>query len=175
MTTLPVAPLAHPVRLATRSGMAITVRPATPDDDDTVAELFDAVSAEDRRFRFLSACNHIGADQVAAITHVDHWQTESFLAFDEDGAAVASGMLACDKGMRTAEVAISIREDMKGRGIGWSLLEFLAGEARRRGVQKLLSIESRENHSTIELEREMGFKAHAVDGDPTLVMLEAVF
>ncbi len=166
--------LSAPVRLTTRSGLSIEVRPATPDDDALLRDLFDAVSPDDRRFRFLSACEHVSSDQVDAMTHVDHWQTESFLAF-ADGKLVATGMLACDKAMHAAEVAISIRADRKGQGIGWTLLEFLAGIARDRGVKKLLSIESRENHSAIELEREMGFAARPVEGDATLVQLEVQF
>ncbi|MCG2841389.1 GNAT family N-acetyltransferase [Sandaracinobacter sp. RS1-74] len=168
------APLDHPVRLVTRTGLEFEVRPATEADDALVKQLFRAVSPEDRRFRFLTAREELSDAQVEPITHVDHWRTESFLAF-ADGEAVATGMLACDKAMETGEVAISIREDRKGRGIGWTLLEFIAGEARRRGVKKLISIESRDNHSAIELEREMGFKARPLADDPTLVVLEAVF
>jgi len=39
-------------------------------------------------------------------------------------------------------------------------------------LKKLIAIESRENHCTITLEREMGFKTKAIDGEPMLVMLE---
>lgn len=160
--------------LCTRSGVALKVRPASPSDEQALEAMFEAVSPEDRRFRFLSAPDHVGKAQLDPLTHVDHWRTENFLAFEGD-VLVATAMLACDADMRNGEVAISIREDHKGRGIGWTLLEHVAREAKRRGVKILQSIESRNNHQAIELEREMGFTARTLDEDPTLVLLEARF
>ncbi|MDG2532518.1 GNAT family N-acetyltransferase [Sphingomonas sp. HITSZ_GF] len=168
------AELADPITLTTRSGLAIEVRPAMPGDEAALRQLFESVSSDDRRFRFLTACDQLSNEQIAAMTQVDHWQTDSFLAF-ADGELVASAVLACDKPMVMAEVAISIRSDRKGQGIGWSLLDYITGEAARRGVKYLLSIESRENHQAIALEREMGFIARPVEGDSTLVLLERRF
>ncbi|QIG80409.1 GNAT family N-acetyltransferase [Stakelama tenebrarum] len=176
MTSPDQKPLDHPTELTTRSGLVIDVRPATEADEPALEKLFESVSPDDRRFRFLSARDHVGHDQLVAMTKVDHWRTESFLAFDkQSGELLATGMLACDKAMEAAEVAISIRSDRKGQGIGWTLLTFIAEEAMRRGVKRLMSIESRDNHSAIELEREMGFTARVDEDDPTLVVLEATF
>ncbi|MBA15362.1 MAG: GNAT family N-acetyltransferase [Sphingomonas sp.] len=176
MTSPAEKPLDHVVELTTRTGLVIEVRAATESDEAALETLFESVSPDDRRFRFLSARDHIGRDQLAAMTRVDHWRTESFLVFDKaTGELVATAMLACDNAMDTAEVAISIRSDRKGRGIGWTMLAFLVEEAMRRGVKRLMSIEARENHSAIELEREMGFTARVDNDDPTLMVLEAVF
>ena len=84
-------------------------------------------------------------------------------------------MLACDAQMYTGEIAISVRADYRGRGVGWTVLDLLASEAQRRGLKRVISIEDRDNHAAIELEREKGFTAHGVDGDPHLVMLEKRF
>lgn len=165
----------EPETLVTRSGMGIDVRPATEDDRAILTTFFDSVSDEDRRFRFLSAIPHVQPDQIARMTDLDHWQTENFLAFDQQGALVASAMLACDQVMTTAEVAISIRADCRGKGIGWTLLEHVATEARRRGVRVLQCLESRDNRAAIDLEREMGFVSRPIEGDPALVMLEVRF
>jgi acetyltransferase len=168
------AELAEGTTLITRSGVKLDVRPATPADKDALRTLFETVSSDDRRFRFLTACDGLSNDQIAAMTQVDRWQTDSLLGY-VDGELVASAVLACDKDMTTAEVAISIRSDRKAQGIGWSLLDYLTDEAERRGVKSVISIESRENHQAISLEREMGFEARAVEGDSTLVLLERRF
>lgn len=169
------ATTAEPVQLATRSGLVIDVRTVRPDDEMLLTAFFDHVSNEDRRFRFFTASPHLQPHQAATLITVDHRQTESYLAFTAQGELVASAMLACDDALETAEVAISIRADRKGQGIGWSLLHYLTGEAKARGVKRLQSIESRENHLAIELEREMGFVARPVDGDPSVVLLEVCF
>ncbi|OZA55366.1 MAG: GNAT family N-acetyltransferase, partial [Sphingomonadales bacterium 39-62-4] len=70
---------------------------------------------------------------------------------------------------------VSIRADFRGRGVGWTMLDLIAEEARKRGLKRVISIEDRDNHSTIALEREKGFVAHGMDGDPRLVMLEKTF
>ncbi len=170
------ATTAEPVQLPTRSGLVIDVRTVRPDDEALLKDFFDHVSNEDRRFRFFTASPHLQPHQAAALIDVDHRQTESYLAFTaEGGQLVGSAMLACDDAMETAEVAISIRADRKGQGVGWSLLHYLTAEAKARGVQRLQSIESRENHLAIELEREMGFVAREVEGDPSVVLLEVQF
>lgn len=172
MTTSSISP---PARLATRSQFHFTVRPAAADDAEALLHFFEGVSVEDLRFRFFSALEHVRPEQVAALVKVDHSKTENFLAFAEDGTLVATAMLACDGSFETAEVAIAIREDHKGRGIGWTLLGYVAEQARARGVKRLQSIESRDNHSAIELEREMGFTAHEDPDDPSLMVLERRF
>lgn len=160
--------------LATRSGYRFTVRPAEERDEDALEAFFTHVSPEDLRFRFLTAVGHVPHAMIEAMSHVDHKTTENFLAVDTNGGVVGSAMVAADAKLERAEVAISIHEDFKGCGIGWTLLEYVADYAKQRGIGRLQCIESRENHAAIELEREMGFTARAFEGEPGLVLVEAV-
>ena len=90
-------------------------------------------------------------------------------------ALVASALLACDGPLDTAEIAVSIRQDYRGKGAGWALLDFLGHQAQRRGVRRVIAIEARENHAAIELEREKGFTPEPFEGEPTLVILSKTF
>lgn len=160
--------------LTTRSGFEFHVRPVSVADDAALSAFFKQVTPDDLRFRFLTGLREVGPARIAEMTHVDHHQKQDFVVFAPDGdAIIANAMLAADAKMETAEVAISIRQDLKGRGIGWTLLEHVARYAKAQGIRKLVSIESRDNHAAIELEREMGFTARPIDDDPTLVLLEA--
>ena len=162
--------------LTTRSGLVLEVVPATEHDGPALAQFFDRVSEEDRHFRFLTACQHVSDQQIDALTHPDHFRTESFLAFEPVyGDLVASAMLACDGALDTAEIAVSIRHDHRGQGIGWALVDLLAQEAERRGARRVISIEARGNHAAIDLEREKGFKPEPFAGDPDLVVLSKTF
>lgn len=161
--------------LQSRTGFKFHVRPAGPEDQAALKAFFAHVSPDDLRFRFLSPIQQVGQAQIDAMTQVDHRQTEDLIAFDpETKLIVANAMLAADKALNTAEVAISIRSDMRGKGIAWTLLEHVAHYAKDAGIKKLQSIESRENHAAIDLEREMGFTASPYPEDPSLVLLEAV-
>jgi GNAT superfamily N-acetyltransferase len=158
--------------LTTRSGYVFRVRPADAGDEAGLAGFFTHVTPEDLRFRFLSAMTHVGLDQIERLTHVDHRRTENFLAFDGlHGTMIATGMLAADPALETAEVAIAIHKDFKHRGIGWTLLEHLTRFARARGIKTIESMESRNNHQAIELEREMGFSLLPCTGDPASVIV----
>lgn len=159
--------------LTTRSGVRLKVRPAAPEDESLLTEFFGRVAPEDLRFRFLSAVKKPGHDLVAPLVQVDHTTTENFLAFAENGKTLlATAMLAADPTLERAEVAIATRADAKHQGIGWTLLDHVAGYASARGIGTLESIESRDNREAIGLEREMGFTALPYPGDTTLVLLQ---
>jgi N-acetylglutamate synthase-like GNAT family acetyltransferase len=164
---------AKPVTLTTRSGFGFAVRPVDTSDEAALAEFFSHVAQEDLRFRFLTGISKVNHAQISAMTDIDHDRTENFLAIAEDGTIIASAMLATAVDRKRAEVALAIRSDFKKRGVSWTLLEHVAREARARGVATLESIEARNHHEAIELEREMGFTAHPCEGDATLVVLRA--
>lgn len=157
--------------LATRSGLSLDVRPATPEDEPALAEFFSHVSREDLRFRFLSGVVKVGAEQLRRLIDVDHVGSEDFLAFDGE-TLIASAMVVADEKREMGEVAIAVRDDYKGRGVGWSLLRHVARFAKANGLSRLFSVESRANRAAIELEREMGFSVRPYPGDSTLVAVE---
>lgn len=156
--------------LTTRCHFAFTVRPAAAADEPVLAEFFTHVADDDLRFRFLSGQRTVSHDQLATMLRHDR-QTENFLAFANDGTLIATAMLACDAALTRGEVAIAIRSDHKGRGVGWELLEHVARYAETSGIKILESMESRENHAAIELERDMGFTVNSCPGDATLVVV----
>ena len=156
--------------LTTRSRFAFTVRPAAATDEPTLAEFFTHVADDDLRFRFLSGKRTVSHDQLVTMLRND-WQTANFLAFAVDGTLIASAMLTCDALPMLGEVAIAIRVDYKGRGVGWELLEHVARYAEASGIKVLESVESCENHAAIELERNTGFTVTSCPGDATLVVV----
>ncbi|RYE56268.1 MAG: GNAT family N-acetyltransferase [Rhizobiaceae bacterium] len=169
----PVAP--HWVGyLTTRSGFEFYTRPAGPPDEAELGRFFEGVTPEDLRFRFLSSIRHVSQDRLEAMTSYDHRTTENFLAYDKDRTTIfATAMLAADTALETAEVAIVILPGYKKRGASWTLLEHITRFAKARGMRTLESVESRDHHAAIELEREMGFKAFACPDDATLVVVRA--
>jgi GNAT superfamily N-acetyltransferase len=161
--------------LTTRGAVRLAVRAAREDDQEALDTLFAHLTADDLRFRFLSSVQHVAPEQIVAMTHLDHRKTENLLGFDEDsGALVTAAMLACDDRLENGEVAIVVRRDYKARGIGWEMLRLITDYARSRGLGSIESIESRDNHTAIELEREMGFTVKDYPGDSTLVLVRKV-
>lgn len=156
--------------LQTRTGYRLTVRAASADDEASLAEFFDQVGPEDLRFRFLSTVRNVTHDRLVAMIDPDE-HTDSVLAENAEGELVAAAMLAGDQAGARGEVAVSIRSDHKGRGIGWTLLDYLVEVARARGYASIESVEDRQNRAAIALEQEMGFTTEPVDGEPTLILV----
>lgn len=158
--------------LTTHTGFRFEVRRAHLSDEPIVAEFFTHVTPEDLRFRFLGTMKEISHERLVAMTRSDDPNIYNFLAFSTDDGLIAVAMLAGDTTGKRGEVAICIRQDRKHLGIGWELLRYLAGFGQEHGLETLQSIESRENHAAIELERDMGFTVSTDPDDPTLVLVE---
>lgn len=159
--------------LTTRTGFEFHVRPVEPSDKEALAEFFTHVSQDDLLFRFLSPIPEVRSSLLDDLVNVDHHHKEDYLAFDiDDKTIVASAMVGANDDKSEAEVAIVVRSDYKNRGMSWSFLKYVIERARQSGIKKLQSIESRQHHAAIELEKEMGFSARSFPGDSTLLLLE---
>lgn len=155
--------------LVTRGGVTMFVRGVLPTDGPILRHLFEHVSPDDLRFRFLAGLRHLDEGRIAQMIDVDHHSRMTFLAFEGD-LPVATAMLAAEPDRIRAEVAISVCTDMKGRGIGWSLLQHVLSYAREEGIDRVESMESRDNVLTLALERDAGFGIHPCEGDPADVV-----
>ncbi len=162
-------PMAWAADLITRSGLKIHVRPVLPDDEAALAQFFRQVAPEDLRFRFLTALREVGHAQIVAMTQVDYRRAMNFLAFTEDGTLIASAMLASDPDHVRAELAISVHAGFRNRGVGWTLVEHVMRYAAAEGIEIVESVESRENHAALALEREAGFVVVPTPGSSTEV------
>lgn len=172
-TSVASANTAGGIRLRTHTGLSLDVRPVRDHDEQLLAEFFKHLTPQDLRFRFLGGVHEVSHERLVSMTHVDHRRTENFLVFAEGGKAlVASAMLARNPSGAEAEVAIAVHADYRHRGVAWELLRYVANYAEANGIRILQSIESRENHEAIELEREQGFVAKAFPDDPTLVLIQ---
>jgi acetyltransferase len=80
-------------------------------------------------------------------------------------------MIAAPPGADDAEVAIAVRSDLKGRGVGWSMLDQACGYARSRGFKSLHSVQMSDDCAAIALEEEMGFRAQPNPDDMRLTIL----
>ncbi|MER9312713.1 GNAT family N-acetyltransferase [Mesorhizobium australicum] len=156
--------------ITTRTGFRFEVRFARPEDEPT-CRIFTHVTPEDLRFRFLGATKEISHERLVAMTRSDDAHIHNFLAFSTDGMLIAVATLASDRDDRTGEVAICIRVDRKHLGVGWELLAYIAKYAEELGLEAIESIESRENHAAIEVERDMGFTVTTDPDDATLVLV----
>jgi acetyltransferase len=169
----PATPLlpAWAAKTVTRDGLALNVRPACADDEQRVVGFFKQLNPQDLRFRFLSAMKGVSPGLAHALVDIDHTQTENLLAFDPQNQLVATTMIAAPQGADDAEVAVAVRSDLKGHGVGWSMLNQACDYARSRGFKALHSVQMSDDRAAITLEEEMGFRAQPCPDDMSLTIL----
>lgn len=157
----------------TQGGLDVCMRPATPGDRGALATFFATLSPEDRRHRFLASLKTIDERQLTMMTRNDGGPDRTFVSCDAaDGAILAVATLATSLDTERAEVAVSVRSDLKGQGLSWSLLKHALAYARAVGVKVVESIETADNHPALDLEREMGFSIRPVSDDHGLRLAE---
>ncbi|CAN5587369.1 bifunctional acetate--CoA ligase family protein/GNAT family N-acetyltransferase [soil metagenome] len=167
------APTAWTTDLTTRSGLSFHVRPVRADDEPALAAFFTQLTPEDLRMRFLTGLHVVDHDRLSLMTQIDYARTMTFLALEPGTETIlAVAMLAKSADPTRAEIAVSVRSDLKGKGLGWTLMDHTLAYARAEGVETIESLESAENGAALRLEAEMGFSVRACPEDMSLRRVE---
>jgi RimJ/RimL family protein N-acetyltransferase len=167
-------PVAGLDEIVLEDGTRLRVRPIEPGDRDSFAALFDALSLESRRRRFLSPKPALTAGQLKYLTDVDHVNHEALAAIDETSGAIVgvSRYAAYQPGAGVAEVAFEVADALQGRGVGAALAERVVRRARENGFERLVATTLWENLAARALLRRLGFSARRSGGAELELELE---
>jgi acetyltransferase len=82
----------------------------------------------------------------------------AFVAIDPQvGEMIGIVRMHSDSRYEKAEYAILLRSDLKGRGLGWELMQLLIDYARAEGLTSLFGEVANENTTMLAVCRELGF------------------
>jgi RimJ/RimL family protein N-acetyltransferase len=160
-------------------GWRIFVRPVRPDDDRLIRDLLAHVSKEDLRLRFFDSIKEFSPEFIARLTELDYARAMAFVAIDEtSNETLGVVRLHADESHETAEYAILLRSDLKGRGLGWALMKLIIEYAKSEGLKSVCGQILQENAVMLRMCRELGFevKTDAEDRglrDVTLILERA--
>jgi acetyltransferase len=170
---MPADPAPSEQVLRLRDGVVLSVRSLVPDDASALVDLFDHLTPEDVRARFLVGLRALPPRLLERLSHPDRERELALAAFHPDlsGSLCGVARLAIDADDRNrAEFAVAVRSDWKRRGLGRALLEALIRGARARGIGELRGEILGENAPMIALARKLGFAIAADPRDATLVI-----
>jgi RimJ/RimL family protein N-acetyltransferase len=140
-------------------GWRIFVRPIRPDDEPLIRDLLMHVSKEDLRFRFFDSIKEFSHQFLARLTEIDFERAMAFVAIDEvSHQMIGVVRIHSDAAHRTGEFAILLRSDLKGRGLGWTLMQLMIDYAKSRGLSRIDGQILQENSVMLKMCRELGFK-----------------
>jgi acetyltransferase len=158
--------------LRTRDGARFQARPMRPDDEPAITKLLEHVSPDDLRLRFFHAVKTFSHQFVGRLTQLDYARAMAFVALDPDnGDVIGVVRLHSDARYETAEYAILLRSDLKGKGLGWELMRLLIDYARAEGLQSLTGEVLNENTTMLGMCRELGFTVTRDPGEPRLCIV----
>lgn len=156
--------------LALRDGSRVTVRPMRPEDEPMVDGFFKRVSAEDLRLRFFHAMKEFSHAFIARLTQLDYARAMAFVALDPaTGEMMGAVRLHSDSLYENAEYAILLQSDLKGKGLGWALMQLLIHYAQSEGLQRLSGQVLTENTTMIGMCRDLGFTVTMDPEDHSIV------
>ncbi|QGG94569.1 GNAT family N-acetyltransferase [Actinomarinicola tropica] len=139
-------------RRALPDGSWVVVRSVEPADRAQLRDGFAALSSESRRRRFLTGVTRLDEDTLDYLTEVDHVGHEAIGVLTDEGEGLGIGRyVRCAAEPDAAEVAITVRDDQQGRGIGTLLLTTLAEEAARHGIRRFVTYVLWENRPMVDL------------------------
>ena len=140
-------------------GWKVFVRPIRPDDEPLILHLLHQVSKEDLRLRFFDSIKHFSHPFLVRLTQLDYARAMAFLAFDEaSGDILGVVRVHSDTAGESGEYAILLRSDLKGRGLGWALMQMIIEYGKSEGLKRIVGQILQENSVMLQMCRELGFE-----------------
>jgi acetyltransferase len=154
-------------------GRRLLLRPVRPEDEPAFRRGFAKLSPESIRLRFFAPLRELSHGMAARLTQIDY-DREMALVLADPGPAPSAEIygvvrISADPDGEQAEFAVTVRDDMAGRGLGEMLLRRIIAYARGRGIRLIFGDVLAENAPMLDLCRRLGFALEYHPGDPGLV------
>jgi acetyltransferase len=151
-------------RSALPDGTAVFIRPIRPEDESLYLTFFAAVKAEDLRLRFFAPAKNFSHAFIARLTQIDYARAMAFVAIEETtGDMLGVVRLHTRTDYNSGEYAILVRSDLKGRGLGWLLMQTIIEYARAEGIGVIEGQVLHGNTAMLNMCEQLGF---AISHDP---------
>jgi RimJ/RimL family protein N-acetyltransferase len=132
----------------------ITVRALRNGDTATVAALFERLGERSRERRFCGAKPRLSDPELANLARVD--RTHHVLVGYADGDPRPVGIARLVRDGDAAEIAFAVADGHQGRGVGTTLANELAADARAAGITRLTATVCGDNPRVIALVKRLG-------------------
>jgi acetyltransferase len=147
-------------------GWKVFVRPVRAADEPLILDLLQHVSKEDLRLRFFDSIKEFSHPFLARLTQLDYARAMAFVAFDETSGDIL-GVVRLHRGPtgNSGEYAILLRSDLKGRGLGWALMQMIIEYGKSEGLAQITGEILNENSVMLKMCRELGFEVKTNPAD----------
>ena len=152
-----------------RDSWRVFVRPIRPEDEPLIHQFLRHVTPEDLRLRFFAPMKEFSHQFIARLTQLDYARAMALVAFDEtSNEMIGVVRIHSDSIYENGEYAILLRSDLKGRGLGWALMQLIIEYARSEGLKMICGDVLQENTAMLEMCRHLGFDIRTDPIDPSI-------
>ena len=152
----------------------VLIRAIRPEDAAQLAAFFERIEPGDLQLRYFQQQGARPVFDVGQYTQIDYHRQMALVAVakGENGESEILGEVraAIDPDNLRAELAIVVRSDWKGRGLGKRLGNSMIRYWRGRGTHQMFGLVHSENAAMLGLARALGFEVDAVPGVQTVVV-----
>jgi acetyltransferase len=174
---VPCAIRPYPVRWegsrTTIDGTRVFVRPIRPDDERFYERFMGMTTPEDLRLRLFAPIREFSHKFLARLTQIDYAREMAFIALRTlpDGSEEMLGVARffADPDYEKGEYAVLVRSDLKGHGLGWTLMHQLVCYAKSEKLKTLHGVVLRENTGMLQMCHDLGFTTERDPDDPQVV------
>ena len=156
-----------------KDGREMLLRPILPEDEPAVQRVFDRMTPEERRLRFMGPMKVLSHAEAARYTQLDYARDMALAVVEErehdDYDIHAIVRLSADADNRSAEYAILVLKDIAGQGLGTFLMKKIIAYARSQGIEEIYGEVLAENAGMLAICRKLGFRTQRRSDDPGVI------
>lgn len=155
-----------------RDGTRIQIRPIRKTDMELERRFIEGLSPQARRYRFLYTMRTPSDALLRQMTDIDEHRDAALVALVGEAEQLREIGVArfSTVGEGKAEVAVTVSDDWRQKGLGTLLLKHLIEVARGRGIKTLFSIDPADNTPMRRFAECMGFECTVNPEDATQVV-----
>jgi acetyltransferase len=148
---------------------SVHIRPVRPEDEALYERFFAGMDPEDIRMRFFTSAPDRSHKFLARLTQIDYAREMAFVALAQtNGELLGVARLTADPDYTRAEYGVLVRSDLKGKGLGWIIMQHLILYAKAEGLEELYGEILATNTTMLDMCRDLGFRVEVDPGDATL-------
>lgn len=151
------------------AGQAVTIRPIRISDTGLEADFIRSLSPRTKHYRFMGGVRELSPQELSGLCKVDGRYSMAYVAtILQHGREMEIGVAryAPDSMPDVREIAVTVADEWRNRGLELILMKPLIEAARSCGVRRLYSVEFSDNDAMRTLAGELGMSARQDPQDP---------
>jgi len=139
-------------------------RPIKPTDERSMQELYYNLSDQDRFYRFFSPMKTFRRDKVKPLVYIDYKTTFILVGVTEETEVekiVATGGYFLNPNINMAEIAFTVDDSFRNKGLTKIMLDYLVRIAQEQGIEGFFGTILMENKPMLHIIRSLPYKLEA--------------